>query len=148
MCLSWAADDDPYGTENGTTGILVSSAVEVDLGGKLLKPSGEKPLQSDIQEITLPFNLNTHIFASPGVYLVCSPVTQWLEWSWTWRRGWTSLKSWPATCQITDRGHTRYTTGFQSLITVLEQSSFQPGYCILFTTFYFLLFSLHLNFSV
>uniref|UniRef100_A0A3B3U9A9 Calcium voltage-gated channel auxiliary subunit alpha2delta 2 n=1 Tax=Poecilia latipinna TaxID=48699 RepID=A0A3B3U9A9_9TELE len=32
-------DDDPFGAENGTTGILVSSAVEVDLGGKLLKPS-------------------------------------------------------------------------------------------------------------
>lgn len=55
MCLSWAADDDPFGAENGTTGILVSSAVEVDLGGKLLKPSGEKPFHSDIQETTLPF---------------------------------------------------------------------------------------------
>ncbi|MEQ2307809.1 Voltage-dependent calcium channel subunit alpha-2/delta-2, partial [Ameca splendens] len=33
------SDDDPFGAENGTTGILVSSAVEVNLGGKLLKPS-------------------------------------------------------------------------------------------------------------
>uniref|UniRef100_A0A8C2WZ72 Calcium voltage-gated channel auxiliary subunit alpha2delta 2 n=1 Tax=Cyclopterus lumpus TaxID=8103 RepID=A0A8C2WZ72_CYCLU len=31
--------DDPVGAENGTVGILVSSAVEVNLGGKLLKPS-------------------------------------------------------------------------------------------------------------
>ncbi|XP_068171783.1 voltage-dependent calcium channel subunit alpha-2/delta-2-like [Antennarius striatus] len=31
--------DDPIVTENGTIGILVSSAVEVNLGGKLLKPS-------------------------------------------------------------------------------------------------------------
>lgn len=34
------AVDDPYGTDNATVGILVSSAVEVNLGGKLLKPSG------------------------------------------------------------------------------------------------------------
>uniref|UniRef100_A0A3Q2D1F1 Calcium channel, voltage-dependent, alpha 2/delta subunit 2b n=1 Tax=Cyprinodon variegatus TaxID=28743 RepID=A0A3Q2D1F1_CYPVA len=34
-----ASDDDPFEAENGTTGILVSSAVEVNLGGKLLKPS-------------------------------------------------------------------------------------------------------------
>uniref|UniRef100_A0A8C4HRV1 VWFA domain-containing protein n=1 Tax=Dicentrarchus labrax TaxID=13489 RepID=A0A8C4HRV1_DICLA len=31
--------DDPAAAENGTIGILVSSAVEVNLGGKLLKPS-------------------------------------------------------------------------------------------------------------
>uniref|UniRef100_A0A4W6DI81 Calcium voltage-gated channel auxiliary subunit alpha2delta 2 n=1 Tax=Lates calcarifer TaxID=8187 RepID=A0A4W6DI81_LATCA len=31
--------DDPVGAENGTVGILVSSAVEVNLGGKLLKPA-------------------------------------------------------------------------------------------------------------
>uniref|UniRef100_A0A3B4UQU5 Calcium voltage-gated channel auxiliary subunit alpha2delta 2 n=1 Tax=Seriola dumerili TaxID=41447 RepID=A0A3B4UQU5_SERDU len=31
--------DDPVGAENGTLGILVSSAVEVNLGGKLLKPA-------------------------------------------------------------------------------------------------------------
>uniref|UniRef100_A0A3Q3G0W8 Calcium channel, voltage-dependent, alpha 2/delta subunit 2b n=1 Tax=Labrus bergylta TaxID=56723 RepID=A0A3Q3G0W8_9LABR len=31
--------DDPVGAENGTVGILVTSAVEVNLGGKLLKPS-------------------------------------------------------------------------------------------------------------
>uniref|UniRef100_A0A671YCJ9 Calcium voltage-gated channel auxiliary subunit alpha2delta 2 n=1 Tax=Sparus aurata TaxID=8175 RepID=A0A671YCJ9_SPAAU len=31
--------DDPVGSENGTVGILVTSAVEVNLGGKLLKPS-------------------------------------------------------------------------------------------------------------
>lgn len=30
------------GAENGTVGILVSSSVEVNLGGKLLKPSGEE----------------------------------------------------------------------------------------------------------
>ncbi len=34
--------DDPLGAENDTVGILVSSAVEVNLGGKLLKPSGKK----------------------------------------------------------------------------------------------------------
>ncbi|KAG8007771.1 Voltage-dependent calcium channel subunit alpha-2/delta-2, partial [Nibea albiflora] len=34
-----SALDDPVGGENGTVGILVSSAVEVNLGGKLLKPS-------------------------------------------------------------------------------------------------------------
>lgn len=38
----WTALDDPAVAENGTVGILVSSAVEVNLGGKLLKPSGEK----------------------------------------------------------------------------------------------------------
>uniref|UniRef100_A0A3Q3XI14 VWFA domain-containing protein n=1 Tax=Mola mola TaxID=94237 RepID=A0A3Q3XI14_MOLML len=31
--------DDPFGAENGTIGILVSSAVDVNLGGKLLKPA-------------------------------------------------------------------------------------------------------------
>ncbi|KAM8868336.1 voltage-dependent calcium channel subunit alpha-2/delta-2b [Synchiropus picturatus] len=31
--------DDPLGAENGTVGIVVSSAVEVNLGGKLLKPA-------------------------------------------------------------------------------------------------------------
>uniref|UniRef100_A0A3Q3NN01 Voltage-dependent calcium channel subunit alpha-2/delta-2-like n=1 Tax=Mastacembelus armatus TaxID=205130 RepID=A0A3Q3NN01_9TELE len=31
--------DDPIGAENGTVGILVSSAVEVNLGGKMLKPA-------------------------------------------------------------------------------------------------------------
>uniref|UniRef100_A0A3P8T8H0 Calcium voltage-gated channel auxiliary subunit alpha2delta 2 n=1 Tax=Amphiprion percula TaxID=161767 RepID=A0A3P8T8H0_AMPPE len=31
--------DDPVGAENGTVGIVVSSAVEVNLGGKLLKPA-------------------------------------------------------------------------------------------------------------
>uniref|UniRef100_A0A3Q2E6G3 Calcium channel, voltage-dependent, alpha 2/delta subunit 2b n=1 Tax=Cyprinodon variegatus TaxID=28743 RepID=A0A3Q2E6G3_CYPVA len=36
---SMRAYDDPFEAENGTTGILVSSAVEVNLGGKLLKPS-------------------------------------------------------------------------------------------------------------
>ncbi|XP_062419912.1 voltage-dependent calcium channel subunit alpha-2/delta-2-like [Pungitius pungitius] len=36
---SRSALDDPAAAENGTVGILVSSAVEVDLGGKLLKPS-------------------------------------------------------------------------------------------------------------
>lgn len=40
-CL-WTALDDPVGAENGTVGILVSSAVEVNLGGKLLKPAGKK----------------------------------------------------------------------------------------------------------
>uniref|UniRef100_A0AAQ4P141 VWFA domain-containing protein n=1 Tax=Gasterosteus aculeatus aculeatus TaxID=481459 RepID=A0AAQ4P141_GASAC len=39
---SRSALDDPAVAENGTVGILVSSAVEVNLGGKLLKPSGEK----------------------------------------------------------------------------------------------------------
>ncbi|TKS71373.1 Voltage-dependent calcium channel subunit alpha-2/delta-2 [Collichthys lucidus] len=34
-----SSSDDPVGAENGTVGILVSSAVEVNLGGKLLKPS-------------------------------------------------------------------------------------------------------------
>lgn len=38
--LSVPAVDDPYGTDNATVGILVSSAVEVNLGGKLLKPAG------------------------------------------------------------------------------------------------------------
>lgn len=36
-----SALDDPVGSENGTVGILVTSAVEVNLGGKLLKPSGK-----------------------------------------------------------------------------------------------------------
>uniref|UniRef100_A0AAQ4PVP6 VWFA domain-containing protein n=1 Tax=Gasterosteus aculeatus aculeatus TaxID=481459 RepID=A0AAQ4PVP6_GASAC len=36
---SRSALDDPAVAENGTVGILVSSAVEVNLGGKLLKPS-------------------------------------------------------------------------------------------------------------
>lgn len=41
--------DDPFGAENGTVGILVSSAVEVNLGGKLLKPSGkESPFMCQI----------------------------------------------------------------------------------------------------
>uniref|UniRef100_A0A8D3BLX6 VWFA domain-containing protein n=1 Tax=Scophthalmus maximus TaxID=52904 RepID=A0A8D3BLX6_SCOMX len=31
--------DEPVGAENGTVGILVSSAIEVNLGGKLLKPA-------------------------------------------------------------------------------------------------------------
>uniref|UniRef100_A0A3Q1I058 VWFA domain-containing protein n=1 Tax=Anabas testudineus TaxID=64144 RepID=A0A3Q1I058_ANATE len=31
--------DDPLGADNGTAGILVSSAIEVNLGGKLLKPA-------------------------------------------------------------------------------------------------------------
>lgn len=31
--------EDPYGTDNGTVGILVSSSVEVNIGGKLLKPA-------------------------------------------------------------------------------------------------------------
>ncbi|XP_016886618.1 voltage-dependent calcium channel subunit alpha-2/delta-2-like, partial [Cynoglossus semilaevis] len=31
--------EEPLGAENGTVGILVSSAVEVNLGGKLLKPA-------------------------------------------------------------------------------------------------------------
>lgn len=39
MCI--LALDDPFGAENGTVGILVSSAVEVNLGGKLLKPAGK-----------------------------------------------------------------------------------------------------------
>ncbi|KAF3689905.1 Voltage-dependent calcium channel subunit alpha-2/delta-2 [Channa argus] len=34
-----SSPDDPVGAENGTVGILVSSAVEVNLGGKLLKPA-------------------------------------------------------------------------------------------------------------
>ncbi|KAM4582748.1 voltage-dependent calcium channel subunit alpha-2/delta-2-like isoform 1-T1 [Fundulus diaphanus] len=33
------SDDDSFGADNATTGILVSSAVEVNLGGRLLKPS-------------------------------------------------------------------------------------------------------------
>ncbi|XP_067361324.1 voltage-dependent calcium channel subunit alpha-2/delta-2-like isoform X6 [Channa argus] len=37
--LRSSAPDDPVGAENGTVGILVSSAVEVNLGGKLLKPA-------------------------------------------------------------------------------------------------------------
>uniref|UniRef100_A0A8C4HU67 VWFA domain-containing protein n=1 Tax=Dicentrarchus labrax TaxID=13489 RepID=A0A8C4HU67_DICLA len=37
--------DDPAAAENGTIGILVSSAVEVNLGGKLLKPSVQLSLQ-------------------------------------------------------------------------------------------------------
>lgn len=37
--------EEPLGAENGTVGILVSSAVEVNLGGKLLKPAGRKMLQ-------------------------------------------------------------------------------------------------------
>lgn len=39
MVLLGAAADDS--AENGTVGILVSSAVEVNLGGKLLKPAGK-----------------------------------------------------------------------------------------------------------
>lgn len=42
LCIP--ALDDPFGAENGTVGILVSSAVEVNLGGKLLKPAGKKKL--------------------------------------------------------------------------------------------------------
>lgn len=41
-----AAVEDPYGADNGTVGILVSSAVEVNLGGKLLKPAGLFPSSS------------------------------------------------------------------------------------------------------
>lgn len=41
FCL-WTALDDPLGADNGTAGILVSSAIEVNLGGKLLKPAGKK----------------------------------------------------------------------------------------------------------
>lgn len=39
-CVS--ALDDTLGPENSTVGILVSSAVEVNLGGKILKPAGKK----------------------------------------------------------------------------------------------------------
>lgn len=39
-----AAVDDPYGTDNGTVGILVSSAVEVNIGGHVLKPAGKEHL--------------------------------------------------------------------------------------------------------
>lgn len=41
-CVS--ALDDTLGPENSTVGILVSSAVEVNLGGKILKPAGKKIL--------------------------------------------------------------------------------------------------------
>lgn len=34
--------------------------------------------------------------------LSLSGMPQWSGWSWTWRRGWTSLRFWPATCQTAD----------------------------------------------
>lgn len=40
--LCFSALDDTLGPENSTVGILVSSAVEVNLGGKILKPAGKK----------------------------------------------------------------------------------------------------------
>lgn len=43
-----AAVEDPYGADNGTVGILLSSAVEVNLGGKLLKPAGMDPNSAPI----------------------------------------------------------------------------------------------------
>lgn len=32
-----------------------------------------------------------------------SRTPQWSGWSWTWKRGWTSLRFWPATCPTADR---------------------------------------------
>ena len=43
---------DDIGAENGTIGILLSSAVEVNLGGKLLKPAGM--IASFIQSVETP----------------------------------------------------------------------------------------------
>lgn len=37
-------------------------------------------------------------------------LTQWLEWSWIWKLGWTSLRSLPAMCQTIDRVLTRSKT--------------------------------------
>lgn len=37
-------------------------------------------------------------------------VLQWSEWSWTWKRGSTSLRFWPATCPTVGQAHTGYET--------------------------------------
>lgn len=41
VCVFPPALDDPIGAENGTSEIVVSSAVEVNLAGKLLRPAGK-----------------------------------------------------------------------------------------------------------
>lgn len=63
------------GPENSTVGILVSSAVEVNLGGKILKPAGKKNLFTHLAktpiviylpqiEHTRPVYLEIHFFST------------------------------------------------------------------------------------
>lgn len=120
MFFYWTAMDDPAVAENGTVGIVVSSAIEVNLGGKLLKPAGKPTWRNilccvpSIYVLLLLFLLLAKMLCL--AFVLFPP--QWLEWSWTWKRGWTSLRSWPATCQTIDRAHTRYSTIYKwSLIT-------------------------------
>lgn len=40
LCLHPTAIDEPLTSENGTVGILVSTAVEVTVGAKTIKPAG------------------------------------------------------------------------------------------------------------
>lgn len=62
--------EEPLGAENGTVGILVSSAVEVNLGGKLLKPAGRKMLQ--IVGFLIQTTLVAICFLTPH-HSLCSP---------------------------------------------------------------------------
>ena len=65
-CVS--ALDDTLGPENGTVGILVSSAVEVNLGGKILKPAGKKNVFICLKQTPglhlRPVYLKIHFFSS------------------------------------------------------------------------------------
>lgn len=70
-----AAAEDPYGGDNGTVGILVSAAVEVNLGGKLLKPAGADrrrppPSRSALEEERQPsLSLSLSVSSVVGVKL-------------------------------------------------------------------------------
>lgn len=71
-------------------------------------------VSSDISASFVFVLFSTNHFLLSSSSSLCSDavdvVPQWSEWSWTWRRGWTSLRSWPATCQTVDRAHTRYSS--------------------------------------